>query len=109
MLDGGALRVSGFADGAVSDACWGLGSSVYTDTPDGRESPRLGTRLWQTNREPVCKAAATIVVAVSSFEWTPPADTLVQLTVWEEPPATGTEGLQAPSKTGHLGGSGRTG
>ncbi len=98
VLDGGALRVSGFADGAVSDACWGFGTSVYSDTPDGRDSPRLGTRLWQTNHEPVCKAAATIVVAVSSFKWTPPPDTSVQLTVWEEPPATGIAGLQAPSK-----------
>ena len=99
VLDGGGdLRVSGFADGAVSDACWGLGSSVHTDTPDGRDSPRLATTLWQTNREPVCKAAATIVVAVSSFDWTPPPDTLVQLTVWEEPPATDTAGLQTPSK-----------
>ena len=71
---------------------------MYSDTPDGRDSPRLGTRLWQTNHEPVCKAAARIVVAVSSYKWTPPAGTLVQLTVWEEPPATGTEGLQAPSK-----------
>ena len=71
---------------------------METDTPDGRESPRLGTMLWQTNREPVCKAAATIVVAVSSFEWTPPPDTLVQLTVWKQPPATGTARLQAPSK-----------
>ncbi len=82
---------------------------MHSDTEDGRDSPRLGTMLWQTNREPVCKAAARIVVAVSSFKWTPPAGTLVQLTVWEEPPATGTEGLQTPSKMVSVGGSRRPG
>ena len=109
VLDDLSLRVAGFPDGAVSDACWGLGSSVYTNTPDGRDSPRLATSLWQTNHEPVCRAAATIVVAVSSYKWNPPAGTLVQLTVWEEPPATGKEGLQAPSKTVNWGDLGAPG
>ena len=98
VLDSEALRVAGYPDGDVGDACWGFETSVYSETPDGRKSPRLGTRLWQTNHEPACKAAASIVVAVSSYKWTPPPGTSVQLTVWEEPPATGIAGLQAPSK-----------
>jgi Ca-activated chloride channel family protein len=96
-FDGG-LQVSGLADGALSDDCWFPGS-VSSDTGDSVVTPRLETTLWQTNRQPTCKAAESITVVVHSYQWTPPAGTQVQLTVWEEPPATGTERLQTPSRT----------
>jgi hypothetical protein len=107
-FDGG-LQVSGYADGALSDECWFSEASVVTDTSDGGDTPRLETRLWHANREPACRTAASITLAIDSYQWSPPAGSRVQLTVWEEPPATGTEGLQTPSRTvtwGNLGAPG---